>query len=144
MKKIFVIAAGLILSTSVAKADPNEKLVQSFNQTFPNAQSVKWSENDNGYLVSFTQTGTLTKIRYDKEGNFLNSLRYYQEKDLPLKVLLAVKKKYKDKSVFGVTELTNENGVTYQLTLNDDKKWYIINSTTDGDLSLKDSYTKSE
>ena len=144
MKKIFLIAAGTFFAISIVKADPSEKLLQSFKQTFPNAKSVKWNENESGFLVSFTQESTLTKIKYDKDGNFVNSLRYYQQQDLPIKVLLAVKKKYDGKQIFGVTEFTSADGVTYQLTLNDDKKWYIVNASTEGDLKLQDSYNKSE
>jgi len=144
MKKIFFIATAALLAVNIAKADPSEKLLNSFRQTFPDARAVKWNESETGYLVSFTQTGTLTKIKYDKDGSFVNSLRYYQEKDLPIKVLMAIKKKYDGKQVFGVTEFTNTDGVTYQVTLNDDKKWYIVNATTEGDLILKDSYLKSE
>lgn len=144
MKKIFFIAAAAMLTATIAKADPSEKLLNSFKQTFPAAKNVKWNDNESGYMVSFTQTGTLTKIKYDKDGNFVNSLRYYQEKDLPVKVLMSIRKKYTGKNVFGVTEFTSNEGVIYQVTLNDDKKWYIVNSSTDGDLVLKDSYLKSE
>ena len=144
MKKIFFIAATMLLSVTLVKADPNQKLVNSFKQAFPDATNVQWNDTETGYLVSFRQTGTLTKIKYDKEGNFVNSLRYYQEKDLPVKILMAVRKKYEGKTVFGVTEFTNNDGVTYQLTLKDDKKWYVVNASTDGDLTLKNSYLKSE
>lgn len=144
MKKIFFIAAAALLTATIAKADPSEKLLNSFKQTFPAAKNVKWNDSESGYMVSFVQTGTLTKIKYDKDGNFVNSLRYYQEKDLPVKILMSLRKKYSNKNVFGVTEFTNAEGITYQVTLNDDKKWYIVNASTDGDLTLKDSYLKSE
>jgi len=144
MKKIFFIAAAALLTATIAKADPSEKLLNSFKQTFPAAKNVKWNDSENGYMVSFMQTGTLTKIKYDKDGNFVNSLRYYQEKDLPVKVLMSIRKKYDGKNVYGVTEFTNTEGIIYQITLSDNKKWFIVNSSTDGDLVLKDSYLKSE
>jgi len=144
MKKIFFIAAAALFTATIAKADPSEKLLNSFKSTFPAAKNVKWNDSESGYMVSFVQTGTLTKIKYDKEGNFVNSLRYYQEKDLPVKILMTLRKKYNGKNVFGVTEFTNAEGIIYQVTLNDDKKWYIVNASTDGDLTLKDSYLKSE
>ncbi|MEX6690119.1 hypothetical protein QTN47_21600 [Danxiaibacter flavus] len=144
MKKIFLMAVSSLLIMTIAKADPNDKIKQSFNKTFPNAVSVKWNESDAGYLVSFSQAGTLTKVNYDKQGNFVSSLRYYHEKDLPLKIMMALKNKYDGKEIYGATEFTNADQVIYQVTLKDTKYWYIVNSSVDGDLTLQDKYKKSE
>lgn len=144
MKKVFLIASVVMLLASVAKADPSKKLLQLFNRTFPNAEFVMWSEDKGGYLVTFVQEDSQFKIWYDKSGNFVNSIRYGQEKDLPLRVLLTVKKRFKDKPIFGVTELTSEYGVCYRLMLTDSKKWYVVDVATDGGLSLKDTYRKDQ
>lgn len=144
MKKVFLLAAAITLLVSATHADPSLRLLQLFNRAFPDAEYVRWTEDKVGYLVSFDQNEDHYKIWYDKDGNLVSSIKYGQEKNLPLKVLMAVRKKFKDKNIFGVTELTNENGVRYRLMLSDDKKWYIVNATTDGSLSLSGSYKKNE
>jgi len=47
-------AACVLIVASVAAA-PGSKLVERFNQTFPNAKNVKWLDDKDGYFVSFTQ-----------------------------------------------------------------------------------------
>src|SRR5438876_3663548 len=84
----------------------SEKLLYSFLNMFPLAEDVKWCEDDKGHFVSFTQSGILSKVAYDPQGDFTYALRYYKEKNLPVSVLLRVREKFTDKKIFGVTELS--------------------------------------
>jgi hypothetical protein len=120
----------------------NEKLLQNFKQTFPDAQQVKWLEQADKYTVNFTENGILTKIDYDKEGNFMSSLRYYSEKNLPVNILVKLQKKYADKKVFGVTELTTDTVVDYYIKLEDDRNWITVRSNADGNMQVVEKYKK--
>lgn len=144
IKKIILTATVALLCLSQATAAPGETLLSLFNRTFPDAKYVMWTTDGEYHAVSFNRNETHCKIWYDKEGTLIYSLRYCQESELPLKVLLAVKKKYHDRHIDGVTELTNKNGVTYDLILSDEKKCYVINSTAYGELTLKYSFRKQE
>ncbi len=56
MKKVFFILCTALISAAAfafTAADPNEKVLKSFNETFANAEEVKWAEYDNYYTVSF-------------------------------------------------------------------------------------------
>lgn len=117
MKKIITLAAALLVSATILNAEPESKVETSFKAMFPNANNVKWHQDKTGYLVSFTQSGTDVKIMYDNKGKFLQSLRYYGEKDLPTNILLAVKNKYHDRVIHGVVECTTTNDVSYHIVL---------------------------
>jgi hypothetical protein len=121
----------------------NEKLLQTFKQTFPDAEQVKWMEAEDKYTVNFKEKGILTKIEYDKEGNFLSSLRYYTEKNLPVNILCRLQKKYADKKVFGVTEMATETSVEYYIKLEDDNSWMTVRSGVDGNLQVVEKYKKA-
>jgi len=131
-KKLLLVAALAIFSLSQATAATSEELIRAFNHTFPDARYVRWTEDHDYQVVSFTLNETQCKICYSKEGAIVYSLKYMQENDLPLKPLMAVKKKYKDKQIVGVVELTNANGVLYELTISDDKKWYVVRADAQG------------
>ena len=137
LNKIILTVAIALLGTFHVTAAPSESLVQLFNRTFPDAKYVRWAEQEGLYVVSFTRNDAQCRIWYDKEGSLVYSLKYCQETELPMKVLLAVKKRYHDKHIDGVTELTNKNGVTYEVVLSDEKKWYVVNATAYADVSLK-------
>ncbi|MGI8950081.1 MAG: hypothetical protein ACR2FN_00710 [Chitinophagaceae bacterium] len=121
-------------------AKPNERLIHLFEKTFPDAKNIKWNEDANGYVVCFAQSNMLNKITYDNNDNFVSSLRYYDETNLPANILLAIKKKFAGKTIFGVTEFTNIEGVIYSIKLKDEKKWYTVQATSDGNFEVKESY----
>ncbi|HYF32731.1 MAG TPA: hypothetical protein VD993_16510 [Chitinophagaceae bacterium] len=149
MKKLFAFAVCLVMmtATSFANTDPNtddvnEKVLRAFQETFPVVNEVKWKEYDNYYTVSFKQHTIQSEVRYDKEGNFLSSLRYYKEDMLPLSVLHQLKKKYSKKTIFGVTELIVGADVAYFIKLEDEKTWLTIKSDQQGNLSVYEKLKK--
>jgi hypothetical protein len=146
MKRVLLACLAFTLSAGVfAAADGNisDKLLQAFNKTFPDAQQVKWAETEDKYMVNFKQGDILTKVEYDKEGNFLNSLRYYSEKNLPVNILCRLQKKYSDKKVFGVTEITSDTNVEYYIKLEDAQNWITVKSNVDGAMQVVERYKKA-
>lgn len=143
IRKITLAAAITMLSLS-AMAVPGETLLQAFSRTFPDAQYVRWTEEGEHHIVSFTQNDIQCRVWYDQKGAVIYSLRYFNENELPLSVLLAVKKKYHDKHIDGVTEVTTPQGIAYSLMLSDDKKWYAVNVNDNGNAVLKYSFRKQE
>ena len=121
----------------------SDKLLQAFHKTFPDAQQVKWAETEDRYLVNFKQGDILTKVEYDKEGNFVNALRYYSEKNLPVNILCRLQKKYADKKVFGVTEITSDSSVEYYIKLEDAENWITVKSNVDGNMQVVERYKKA-
>jgi len=142
----FFLCCLLTLSTGVFAnkkgSDIDGKTLQLFKQTFPNAEQVKWIEQADKNTVNFKDDGVLIKIEYDKEGNFISSVRYYTEKNLPINILCKLQKKYGDKKVFGVTEMTTDNTVDYYIKLEDDKSWTTVKSNADGNFQVVEKYKK--
>jgi hypothetical protein len=120
----------------------SEKMLQAFQQTFPDAKQVKWVEEPNGYQVSFRQNDILTKVEYDKDAHFVSSLRYYSEKNLPVTIMCQLQKKYAGKTVWGVTELSTEASTEYYVKLVDDQNWYTVRSDGDGNMQMVEKYKK--
>jgi hypothetical protein len=121
----------------------SDKLLQAFQQTFPDAKQVKWVEEPNGYQVTFRQNDILTKVEYDKDAHFLTSLRYYTEKNLPVTIICQLQKKYAGKTVWGVTEMSTESSTEYYVKLVDDRNWYTVRSDSEGNMQTIEKYRKS-
>lgn len=121
----------------------SDKLLQAFQKTFPDATQVKWVEEPGGYQVTFRQNDILTKVEYDKDAQFVNSLRYYTEKNLPVMVICQLQRKYAGKSVWGVTELSTATSTEYYVKLVDDNNWYTVRSDADGNMQTVEKYKKS-
>jgi hypothetical protein len=142
MKKLFAISVALFMCTYSLFADVNEKLLYSFSKTFPSAENVKWSEDANGYFVSFTQSGMHSKVAYDAEGGFLYAIRYYNEENLPVSILLTLRKKFAGKKISGITESSTPDNITYYVKLEDEKSWYTVGVTTSGGTVIEEHFKK--
>ena len=143
MKKILLAAAIVFAFGFRAADDPNQKVLDAFNKTFPHVKDVAWSENENSYEVKFKENEILSKITYDKDGNITKTLRYYYEQNLPLLVVSKVKGRFKDKKIFGVTEESSDGGTFYHIILEDEKHWYNITADSYGDITVDKKFNKA-
>ena len=83
---------------------------------------MQWHEEVDMYTVNFYEDNILTKIQYDKDGNFMSSLRYYTEKNLLVNVTVQAAKEVSREKVFGVTEVTSDATVEYYIKMEDAKE----------------------
>lgn len=146
MKKLIILSAVVLLALnlSASPTEVNEKVLKIFKESFSDAKDVKWSELDNSYAVSFSMSGILTKVTYDKEGNILSSIRYYSPDRLPLNVMSSLKRKYSDKTFFGVTEIVAEEDVAYYVKMYDDKHWFTIKASSNGGSEVYEKYKRAD
>jgi len=145
MKRVLLAIAIISVSLSSFAAGPgvDEKVLDAFNKTFPNVQDVSWSASLQSYEVKFKLNEIVTHVTYDKQGNALETLRYYGEAQLPLLVLTKVKEKFAGKTIYGVTELTTGDATTYHIVLEGDKTWTNIKSNASGHIEVESKYKKA-
>lgn len=145
MKKLLFSLAILFTVTSFANNPVpaiNEKVLKAFNESFGDAKNVSWYESGKVISARFNCNGIDTQIRYDKNGNVLQTIRYYTEKELPPFIHTKVKEQYKDKEIFGVTELSSGSYLYYFVVLHDDKNWLNVQADPFGNLSLYNKMKK--
>ena len=136
MKKIFFSLAMLVTTASFATSpEVDEQVSKQFKETFPSAIEEKWYDYETFYEVVFKNNDILCRVKYDLKGSIISTRRDYHEKDLSLFIIAKVKEKYAGKKIFGVTEITSSDGVTYNIVLEDDKSWINLNSDESGNLS---------
>lgn len=146
MKRIAVVAMLAFFGTALfaAPSDINEKVLKIFKTTFTNAKDVKWTEYDNNYSVSFSLEGVQSKVVYDKDGNMLSSLRYYSPDRLPVSVYSKLKKKYDNRTLFGVTEASTDQEITYYVKMYDAKNWYTIKIDAGGTMETTEKLKRAD
>ncbi len=77
---------------STASVGPNEKSVFNLNKMYANATNVFWSTEGKGLPVAyFDLPGKRNRAGFDKKGNLVYTISYYNEGQLPKPVLLKVK-----------------------------------------------------
>lgn len=141
MKQI-LFAALIFLGASSFTAVPNEKVLSAFEKTFAHATDVKWQDIDNNFEASFTQADIKLRVQYDADGNVIRSIRYYKAQMLPILIQSKIQKKYSDKKIYSVTEITSPESVGYHIILEDAKTWTNIKSDVYGNLTVENKFTK--
>ena len=131
MKKMILNVACILIVSSLIAA-PGTKLIQKFNETFPNAKNVKWNDDKAGYYVSFYQNEDFKKILYNKNGDFVCSWRYSNGDQLPTNIIMKLNKKYGEAKIIGVTELTTDESTLYEIKASKGSKLYCITFSPNG------------
>jgi hypothetical protein len=147
MKKIVIAGFTLLIALqSFAWSGPEvqQLLHESFVHNFPNAEHVTWSDDTEGYTVSFTVNSILTRISYDRKGKFVSSLRNYSEQVLPFYITNMLKQKYPGNEIYGITEITSPTDINYFVKLEGPKHWITVRVDNDGDNMVVEKYRKQK
>ncbi len=144
MKKIFLVMMFFtFLLAGAAAKNISEKVLANFKNTFPIATEVSWSENQDGYAVYFCMENTKCRIFYDTEGNVTSAFRYFKAESLPPMIAWKIMKRFTNKSIYGVTEISSNDSIRYDIILEDAKKWYHIEADTAGNCMVKSKFNKA-
>jgi len=118
------------------------KAVRHFIRSFKQAEDVHWFKAVNGMVAHFTMNGIKSKAYYDKKGNWLYTIRTYEESELSKDIRDLVKRTYYDYSITSVNEITDEQQTAYVILLEDKTTWKTIN-IYDGEMNVIKEYVKS-
>jgi hypothetical protein len=140
MKKAILYFATCILIVSSVAAMPGSKTLKRFNETFPNAQNVKWMDDKAGFFVSFMQSGNFNKVFYNTDGNLVYALKYCTGSELPINIAMALNKQFGESKILGVTEVTTQNNVMYNIKLSKENKLYDLNLLADGSVTKQEVF----
>jgi len=145
MKKILLTLV-ILASLSFAYANPpvSEKVLKIFSNTFPGVENAKWYEYETYYEAYFDKDDIKCRVRFDLDGKVMNTIRYYGEKTVCPFLKAKINQKYPGKKIFGVTEVNNEDELTYNFVLEDEKNWLHVKSDGTGQMQVTDKFKKAD
>jgi len=104
-------------SSSASTKTINAKAIKHFNANYKNASDVQWSVLKDGFMTMFTNQGNVSRVYYDKSGNWKFSVKYYGESKLPKDVRAQVKSTYYDFVIKSVQEITFADKTVYMVDI---------------------------
>lgn len=141
MKKVTALMAIFMTLAIASFAEPNEKVLKAFSTAFPSVIKVEWGGSTEQPTAYFKTNNIQTRVSFDKDGNFLHSMRYYSEKELPTNILFALQKKHADKKITGVTETSDAEGnTTYYIKMQDNKNWWTLKTSNGASFEVYEKY----
>lgn len=144
MKKTFVLLL-LVMAAAVSFAHPpvTEKVLKQFSAAFPNVVDARWFEGENHYDVYFEKESAKYIIRYDLNGKIISTRNYYKAEKLAPFLRAKLNEKFPDKSIFGVTEITNGDEMFCVVNLEDAKSWTTVKISAIGQMTVLEKMLKS-
>lgn len=141
MKKIFV-SLSILLTAAVSTAfahkiviDPASGVEDVFKQEFKGAENVNWSQQDNYQKATFVLAGHRVIAYFNEENELAGCIRDILYDQLPLLVTKAIDKKFQGADMQEVREITNSDGTSYLIRVEENKKKYKVKVTSEGNIS---------
>lgn len=122
-----------------AADSPDPRAEQAFQQQFAGADNVRWSKADNDMLkVSFTWAGQSALAFFTKDGRFAGAARNLQPQQLPLAIMMGINKRFVSPVIITAKEISNEEGTSYSVLLEDNKGKYNVTLNSAGEIISKE------
>lgn len=120
MKKM-ILTAAIIMSTLCSFALDNEvssKVLDAFKTEFTGAKEVTWTAGDNFYKASFVYNDQHVTAFFNVDGQMFAMTRNISSLDLPMSLQTSLKKEgYSNYWISDLFEVSNDEGTTYYITL---------------------------
>ena len=109
----------------------NSRAARHLFKNFGDAPIVHWVIDDES-TAYFTRGGEFIKVRYDKDGGYISTRKIYAGNKLDRYVAYLAKKDLdKDFSIYGVTEMSTDNGKIYEVILQNKIYWSVARIAED-------------
>ena len=136
--------------TIVPRSEVNQKAVKNFTRSYKGQSDEVWHNVTDGFIAHFTSGDINYRVDYDKKGNWLHTIRTYDESKLPRDVRHMVKSIYYDFDITQVQEIESPlnvenplNAPTYIIHL-EGKKEFINLRVCDGEMDEWQKFYKSK
>ena len=138
MKTIIVTMSFIMLGLTTAFADGtpkvNNTIQQSLNREFTGYESVKWRKVKEYQEATFIFHESPVVAYFNEDGDLLGSARDIIAEQLPLSVMQSFDKHLASFEISEITEITNEEGTSYWLTVEKGNKTYNVKANTAGEI----------
>ena len=140
MKKLLIAAAlfvslGAFAGKEKVNEKVNEKVLNAFNTEFANAQQVEWSASADYFKASFALNGQIVSAFYNTDGELMGLTRNIPSTQLPVRLQTSLKRNYDSFWVSNLFEVSNSEGTSYYITLENGDKKIILKSSGNSDWS---------
>jgi len=140
-KKVSIIALMVITIATTAFAGDNNTLnfkgADHFKKMFPNATKVVYEVKKEFTEVNFTWNNLILQAFFDTKGNLIGTSRQIEVSALPLAYVMEINRQYDGYTIDEAIEFDHaENGMSYYVVVSKGEKKYVLNVSTNGEISV--------
>jgi hypothetical protein len=115
---------------------------RNFSREFKDVHNESWSKKEDGYRARFSKDGINYMVDYNQKGKWVNTIRIYNEDEMPARLRKSIKMAYLDFSIVKVIELKIGKVISYFVKIEDKYSLKTI-QVTDGEMEVVEDYIKS-
>jgi hypothetical protein len=132
-KNLLMMALMLTMSFSSLFANGhteiNERIINSFKKEFVGAQDAQWEQTKDMVKVTFKMNAQVLFAYYSPEGTLLAVTRNIASGQLPMNLLVEIKKNYSGLWITDLFEIAMGNETSYYMTMENGDQTLILKST---------------
>jgi hypothetical protein len=121
------------------KAEISEKVTESFNKIFKEANTPQWYVVNKQIIVNFILNEQRNSAVFEKNGYLVYHLLYGTEKHMPINVRKVVKQTYFDHKINSTININSEGRSVWIVNISDPKE-VIVLKIEDGSMEVRDRF----
>jgi hypothetical protein len=131
-KRILLLSIVLVSFTAFSFAADapivSKNVISSFNKQFSSARDIQWENQDNFVKARFTMNEMVLFAYFNLNGELIAVTRFISPTQLPLELLISLKKTYTGYWISDLFEIQTESGTAYYATLENADQITILKS----------------
>ena len=100
--------------------------LKHFSRSFKNATNQRWSENNEGYSVHFSENGISYNVRYTQRGRWITTISYIPVNLLNKDVAQTVLYTYRHYNIFFAQKVSVPAGSVYFVKIEKGNEWKFL------------------
>ena len=136
MKPLFILLTALssffMKSASANDGTVGRPVLQSFRSSFTEAKEVRWIIGKEFIRAEFEFNGQYLTAFYFADGKLAGVTKNISSTQLPIALQTTLKKEYADYWISDLFELSNDEGVSYYVTLENADGQLVLQSALNG------------
>ncbi len=141
-----LLVPAVLLSVSLRAATPanvDAYLLKAFAAAYPSAEKISWSEENGHFVVHFMDHAVRSVIEYDADAKMVHSIRYYSDAAmLPQTISWEYHRRFPDKSLYGIIEVSDGDATAWFLKGQNAKQWTTVKVWSDGAMEVVEKIKK--
>ena len=109
----------------------NAHAARDFIRRFPAITTEKWLRTATGYSAKFSDNDVLSNVYYDRAGHYINTIRYYEEKNIPAGLKNLLRSEFSDYTIVAATELIKEKEKSFYFHIKNRKRIKTVRIVSD-------------
>jgi hypothetical protein len=131
----FPVAAGPI----PAEKSISSKAISHFQRQYKDATNILWSTEADGYMARSSRAGNINRTFFDRKGNWISNIAYYDGDKLPADVMDIVKSAYHNFTLGSVQQIDIMDKTVYRLDISSGHKVKVL-TVCDGELRIVNEF----